>query len=91
MVSRFSSNQTGVEADTPLNQRGALTTKCKSPRVSKGDTLNIEHIALAYARAFACYAGAEGKTFCSGGNHGAHREHTEVTVHSQLQADDAFQ
>src|SRR5687768_5849282 len=23
-----------------------------SPRVSKGDTLNVEHIALAYARAF---------------------------------------
>ncbi len=32
---------------------GARTTKCKSPRVSKGDTLNVEHITLTDARVFA--------------------------------------
>jgi len=31
---------------------------CKNPRVSKGDTLNVEHIALADGRVFARYAGA---------------------------------
>src|SRR5688500_15603812 len=32
-------------------------TSCRSPRVSKGDTLDIEHIALAYARDCAPLAG----------------------------------